>query len=319
MIMCKISEHAYNVLTAKSYKGVGRGWIVKNIRPEMSVTDIVSRLNLRPKAEPTCVAEFERIKSGVREKIARHASTMTGITALGDVDFPYVRGEVKDSEQPVVLYYKGRLDLLSKDNRNISVIGLLTPSADIENDERLVVSDLVDEGYTIVSGLALGCDSVAHRMTLEKRGNTVAILPSPIRSIIPAKNVDLADEIYNAGGLLVSEYLDEATSKMELTGRYQERDRLQALFSDGIVLSASYTPNDKGLDSGSRLAMGYAKSYRIPRYVMYDDQRDKDNPMFDLSRLLLQDKDVVSVQQHNTIQRIHSTPVRQVAQQMTLF
>lgn len=317
--MCKISEHAYNVLTAKTYKGIGRGWIVKNIRPEMSVTDIVSRLNMRPKAEPTCVAEFERIKAGIRDKIARHASTMTGITALGDVDFPYVRGEVKDSEQPVVLYYKGRLELLSKGNRNISVIGLLTPSADIENEERIVVSDLVDEGYTIVSGLALGCDSVAHRMTLEKRGNTVAILPSPIRSIIPAKNVDLADEIYNAGGLLVSEYLDEASSKMELTGRYQERDRLQALFSDGIVLSASYAPNDKGLDSGSRLAMGYAKNYKIPRYVMYDEQRNHDNPMFDLSRLLMQDRDVVSVQKHNIRQKLRMATVYRSAQQMTLF
>jgi len=319
--MCKISEQALNIMTAKTYKGVGRSWIVKNLGPDARVEDIVRRLNMRPKAEPTCVAEFDQIKERVREKITRYASTMSGITAYGDSDFPYVRGEVKDSERPVVLFYKGRLELLARGKRNISVIGLLTPTTAIENAEQMMVGDLVEEGYAIVSGLALGCDSIAHRTALRKSGDTIAILPSPIRSVIPARNADLADEIVRAGGLLISEYMDEAASRMELNGRYQERDRLQALFCDGIVLSASYALNDKGQDSGSRLAMGYAKNYKIPRYVMYDEQKDRENPMFDLARQLMRDKDVVCAR-HNEIRAAvrhtkRNTP--RVEQQMLLF
>jgi hypothetical protein len=79
---------------------------------------------------------------------------------------------------------------------------------------------------------------------------------------------------------------------IELRSRYQERDRLQALFSDGIILSASYSKKDVGCDSGSRLAMNYAKEYHLPRFVMYDEQRDKDNPKYNLTRELIQDRGV---------------------------
>ena len=72
----------------------------------------------------------------------------------------------------------------------------------------------------------------------------------------------------------MTEYLNDAKSKMAFTGRYQERDRLQALFSDAIILVSSYAKNDLGNDSGSRLAMEYASQYQIPRAVMYDSNFD---------------------------------------------
>ena len=86
------------------------------------------------------------------------------------------------------------------------------------------------------------------------------------------------------GGLLVSEYFRRAHSRREFIGRYAERDRLQAMFAEAIVLSASYSQRDYGKDSGSRFAMGKAIEYGIPRYVIYDSTRDNQNPMFNLSR-----------------------------------
>lgn len=74
---------------------------------------------------------------------------------------------------------------------------------------------------------------------------------------------------------------------MELSSRYQERDRLQALYSNSIVLAASYAKNDIGNDSGSRLAMGYAKDYLIPRVVIYDEESDSNNPKYDLNRQII--------------------------------
>ena len=103
------------------------------------------------------------------------------------------------------------------------MIGLLTPSQEIEAIERKLVSGLVTNGAVIVSGLALGCDSIAHLQTLDSNGKTVAILPSPLNDIMPAKNRGLATDIVANGGLLISEYLTAPKSKMELSGRYQER------------------------------------------------------------------------------------------------
>ena len=104
--------------------------------------------------------------------------------------------------------------------------------------------------------------------------------------------------------MLISEYGKDAVSNIELRSRYQERDRLQALFSDGIILSASYSKKDVGCDSGSRLAMNYAKEYHLPRFVMYNATRDKDNPKYNLTRELLNETGVHIVTPSNVEQQI---------------
>ena len=265
------SENSINILTAKTYKGIGRAWIVKNLREDKTVDTIVNLLNIDTKEDYHITLEdFERNKERIREDILRLEGFIDGIVAIGDKTFPLYRGRVKNSEQPIVLFYRGDINLLKATNKNIAVIGLLNPDSDIERIEQEVVSELVKNNATIISGLALGCDSIAHRQTLRSNGKTVAILPSPLNNILPAKNIELANEIVEKNGLLITEYYADAKSKMELGGRYQERDRLQALFSDFIILSASYAKNDQGNDSGSRLAIKYALNYSIPIAVIYD-------------------------------------------------
>jgi DNA processing protein len=154
-----------------------------------------------------------------------------------------------------------------------------------------MVSALLKQNYVIVSGLALGCDSIAHLQTLEENGKTVAILPSPLSNILPSQHKELAARIVETGGLLITEYFAEPQSQMEMRGRYQERDRLQAMFSDAIILTASYDVNTEGNDSGSRLAMEYARQYHIPRYVMYNEALDSTAPQFALNRRILHEGD----------------------------
>ncbi|MBR8464292.1 DNA-processing protein DprA [Campylobacter sp. faydin G-24] len=95
-----------------------------------------------------------------------------------------------------------------------------------------------------------------------------------LKNIIPKENNELAKDIVLNGGLLISEYYQDARSKQEQIARFIKRDRLQAMFSDMVVLSASYSKEDtlmnKKLDSGSRHAMQKAKEYEIKRAVMYD-------------------------------------------------
>lgn len=303
--MMKYTENALNVLTAKSYRGIGNAWIVRNLSHNEDVETIVSRLNQKNDQEPTSVEAFMELRQKYESTILNKLHGFCdGFVALGDKDFPKHRGRVSDGKRPVFLYYKGDIKLLDTANTNISVIGLLNPSEQVESRERQLVSQLVKSGATIVSGLALGCDSIAHEEALASGGKTIAILPSPLTDILPTSNKSLASQIVEKGGLLVTEYGNGFRSKMELNTRYFERDRLQAMFCDAIVLAASYSRDssdlwrdlaDQKLDSGARLAMGFAKDFHIPRSVMYDRVRDAEDPMYDLSREIIQESPSIMV------------------------
>jgi DNA processing protein len=305
----KYTKNSLNILTAKSYKNIGNAWIVQNLKGNESTETIVSLLNNKIKGEPTSFEEFENLKNNFEKIIdEKFKDCCDGFVAWGDPNFPQYRGSVKDSEKPVFLYYKGDIGLLSVDNKKITVIGLLNPEGSIEERERKIVADFVKSGSTIVSGLAFGCDSISHQQALDSNGKTVAILPSPLNNIMPSRNKGLAYQIVEEGGLLVSEYGSEYKSQMELNSRYQERDRLQALFCDTIILAASYAKNSadrwklygQKLDSGARLAMGYAKNYGITRAVMYDEEIDRNNPMFDLNRdLIIEQSDIIIITKDN--------------------
>lgn len=291
------TEDAINILTAKTYKGIGRAWIIKNLKGNESIETIVSLLNNKSKqTEEVTVDDFEFKKNQILEKLSNLRDSCDGLIAIGDKNFPKHRGIAKESEQPIFLFYKGDIDLLHIENNNITVIGLLNPDETIEQRERKIVQEIIKHDITIVSGLAFGCDSISHQEAI-KGGKTIAILPSPLNNILPAKNRALAYEILEEGGLLISEYYEDFKGRNELSSRYKERDRLQALFCDTIILVASYAKDsanrweiyDQKLDSGARLAMEDARNYNITRAVMYNKEIDSDNPMFDLNRQLIKE------------------------------
>ncbi len=296
------SKNTINILTAKTYKGIGKAWIVKNLKGNDSVETIVSLLNKDAKEDYHITKEnFESNSTVIKNNILKQEGFIDGAIAVGDDDFPLYRGKVNNSEQPIVLFYQGNISLLKANNNNIAVIGLLDPDNDTKIIEQEVVSELVKNGATIISGLALGCDTIAHKQALDSKGKTVAILPSPLNNILPATNKGLANEIVKNNGLLITEYYENAKSKMELGGRYQERDRLQALFSNSIILSASYAKNNFGNDSGSRLAMEYALKYSIPRAVIYDSVVNVNNPKYDLNRQLMQEQKELTIINRNNL------------------
>jgi DNA processing protein len=300
----KYTDNAINIITTRTFKGIGPGWINKHLKGNESSDTIVSLLNSYYAKQNATVTldDFEFEKTKIMNQLNKLEDFCDGIVAIGDQNFPKHRGYVKESEQPIFLFYKGNLELLAADNCNISVIGLLNPDKAIEQRVQKIVAEIIKYGITIVSGLAYGCDSIAHKQAL-KGGKTIAILPSPLNNILPAKNRSLASEIVENGGLLISEYFDEHKSPQALSSRYKERDRLQALYCDAIILAASYAPDsaqrrklvDQKLDSGARLAMNFAKDYKIPRAVMYDETLDSNNPMFDLNRQLISEQSEITI------------------------
>lgn len=206
-----------------------------------------------------------------------------GFVCCFDEDFPIINSKVKtNSDKPYLLFYKGNLSLLKNINNNVAVIGLTDPTEDIINREKKIVKNLVQKDLTIVSGLAKGCDSVAHITCLETRGKTIAILPTTIGKIYPAENVELAKNITDNNGLLLTEYYKEPKNKFEAVKRFTDRDRLQAMFSKAVIMIASYRKGEG--DSGSHYAMDAAKKYEVDRFVMYNKEIDEKNIRFGLNK-----------------------------------
>lgn len=307
----KYSENALNILTARTFQGKGPAWINKNLKGNDS-TDTLYRLL------ETHEYEFQKKRDRVESAIKQLADSIDGVVALGDSDFPEVRGNVKPADKPFALFYKGDINLLKKNNLNIAVIGVLNPDEKVELTETMVTKEVLKHGATIVSGLALGCDSIAHKTALDNNGKTVAILPCALNSIIPKENVGLANKIVEQGGLLVSEYYEAPQSKNEMVNRFIVRDRLQALFSDAVLLAASYAPNKEGNDCGSRHAMGKAKDYDIKRAVIYNELKHSNISMYDLNRQILkEDRSVIRIDSMNMVENVAKLVAKR--QDTTLF
>ena len=166
------------------------------------------------------------------------------------------------------------------------------PTGEIVEREEKVVKSLAEKGYNIVSGLAKGCDTVAHSESTKNNAKTIAFLPSTIENIYPKENISLAKEIINNGGLIVSEYVNEPKNKYENVKRFIERDRLQALYSKAVVLIASFRRGEG--DSGSRHAFEKTKEYGKKRLVMFRES-DATDLTFGLNKdYVMQGEKIVS-------------------------
>lgn len=228
------------------------------------------------------------------------------IISIFDEEFPIINKNVKKkSEKPYLFFLKGNLLLLNNLNKNIAVIGLINPNNNIEEREVKVINELVDKNLTIVSGLAKGCDSIAHKTCINKGGNTIAFLGTPLDKISPKENKNLADEIVQNNGLIISEYYKEHTSKFEIVDRLIKRDRLQAMFSKAVILIASYRKNEG--DSGARHAIEFALSYGVDCFVLYNKEIDFNNNKFALNKdLLLENSYDIKVLKKNSIDYIEN-------------
>ena len=211
---------------------------------------------------------------------------MDGVVCCFDEDFPVVNVNAPNGDRPYLLFYKGDLSLLNDLNRNVAVIGYTTPTDEQIARESKIVEQLVYHNQHIVSGLAKGCDGIAHTICMDCGGKTLAILPSPLNSIFPAAHRDMAQRIVETGGLIITEYYDEPHSRHEAINRFVERDRLQALFAKAVILIASYEGRDG--DSGSRHAMAKANKYGHMACVMYNAATDGTARDMKLNRSLLE-------------------------------
>lgn len=149
---------------------------------------IESLLSLRQKLDPA--AEWRRIE-------ASGAQVLT----LDDLAYPSRLREIADP--PPVLYVHG--DLIEADDWAIAVVGTRRSTPYGRQATERIVGEVAAAGVTVVSGLALGIDTYAHRAALTHGGRTIAVLGSGIDRIYPSQNRTLAEQIARQGAV-ISEY-----------------------------------------------------------------------------------------------------------------
>lgn len=122
---------------------------------------------------------------------------------------------------PKQIYVEGNLQLLN--SIGIAVIGTRNPSDYGKRMCKTFTKDLVEYGVTIISGMARGIDTIAHKTCLENGGKTIAVLPCGLNNIFPKPNKRLYKDIINFKGMAITEYLpnEKAESK-----KFLERNRI---------------------------------------------------------------------------------------------
>lgn len=197
------------------------------------------------------MADEELVKTFVINQAERGIK----IVCKDDEDYPQKLYYLHDA--PYILYYMGDLSLANKPS--LSVVGTRKPTNYGRMVTEKIVRDVAAAGIVIVSGLAYGVDSIAHRKCLEVGGKTIAVLGGGFDNIYPSEHKGLAEEIAQKG-LLISEYRPKRRATQYT---FPTRNRIVAGLGDGVLIT------EAGLKSGTihtkDFALDYGKNlYAVP-------------------------------------------------------
>jgi DNA processing protein len=162
------------------------------------VHERIARALLSPPAEQT--------EALIAKTISWARQPGNHVLTLADPRYPPSLFDIADP--PLILYAKGRLELLTR--RAIAIVGSRNATMQGASNASQFADTLSRAGFTIISGLALGIDAAAHRGALQAigdpaSGSTVAVIGTGANIVYPARNRDLAHQIAEHG-CIVSEY-----------------------------------------------------------------------------------------------------------------
>lgn len=180
--------------------------------------------------------------------------SQTRLLWLGDPLYPQRLKILADP--PPLIYWQGDLDILSA--FSIAVVGTRKPTLYGREVTRRLTTELVENGALIISGLARGLDSEAHRAALSAGGKTIAVLGSGLQCIYPRENLSLARKISESGAL-ISEYPPQASAE---GWHFPARNRLIAALSQGVLVA------EAGEKSGSLITVDFALELGIEVFAV---------------------------------------------------
>lgn len=191
-------------------------------RPELE------SLRLRPETIESIIKREFHDKAD--EELQRVRDIGGDVLILDDGSYPYLLREIADP--PITLYVRGDWQGCF-DAPCVAVIGSRKCSTYGENASAMLARDLAERGLCIVSGLARGIDTAAHKGALKAGGKTIAVLGTGIDSVYPKENARLVDEILSGGGAVVTQF---PLGTPPLKDNFPYRNRIISGLSHGVLI-----------------------------------------------------------------------------------
>jgi DNA processing protein len=166
------------------------------------------------------------------------------VISLWDEVYPKKLKMIPDP--PAVLFVLGNIDILKQNS--IAVVGTRKPSFYGRMITEKLCREIVKQGFTVVSGLARGIDTIAHKSVLDNGGNTIAILGTGLDNIYPPENKVLA-RLISEHGAIISEYPLKTAPD---TGNFPRRNRIISGLSLGVLIT------EAGAKSGALITASHA-------------------------------------------------------------
>ena len=190
----------------------------------------------------------------ISNRLAEASLDDVGFMLYGDAGYPAKLG---DARYPLhAMYYRGRWDLVT--TRSVAVVGARRISDEGAARTRKLVRHLVEDGFTIVSGLAAGVDGIAHRTAIEMGGQTIAVLGTPITNAYPRPHAELQREIGDRF-LVISQVPIILYSKRDHRhnrGFFPERNITMSALTDASIIVAIGESNGTLIQSKAALDQG---------------------------------------------------------------
>ena len=185
------------------------------------------------------------------------------IITLYDSRYPDILRELHDP--PLCLYVRGVLPEFPR--KAVAIVGTRRTSAYGARMTERIAADAAAMGYTVVSGLAMGVDTIAHTAVVNNGGITVAVVGSGLAHVHPRENIPLAREIVNHGGAVVSEF---PISMPPSRQNFPRRNRIVAGLCEATVVT------EAGLESGAMITARHAIEYNREVFAL---PGNVDNPV----------------------------------------
>lgn len=177
------------------------------------------------------VAGFEKHKRefNLQNYLRELAKNQIYISVPGDKDYPKNLVEIDDP--PAILYIKGKI--LPQDRLSVAIVGTRKPTSYGREIAANFASALAQMGITVVSGLARGVDTVAHKSAISVGGRTIAVLGGGLDRIYPSENLNLVRKIVSGFGAIVSEF---PLGLPPLRHNFPQRNRIVSGLSKAVVV-----------------------------------------------------------------------------------
>ena len=260
-----ISDLTKKLLTINKLKNVGNATLEKIISIDCYQSKEVEEIAESVPKLREAIINSEALKVAEEEAHADfYESKNIGYKILSVVDEEYPEILRQTSDRPFFLHIRGQMPKLP----SVAIIGTREPT-----DHGKIITERISQyfsenGWSIVSGLALGCDTIAHLTAVKNKSHTTAVLAHGLDTISPKSNEKLSEEILSTGGTLLTQYEFGTKPKRY---HYAQRDKIQAGLSQGVIMIQS------DIKGGSLIASSAAIKYGRILAVPNSTDLDKKN------------------------------------------